>query len=331
MTLTISRVQPASAKEWDQIWLHCPHSTYFQSREWAEIWRLYTRNQQKPAPQRIDFSDNSLVLMPLSVFKRNGGLTRCYLSSPAGTYGGWLSTTPLQESHAGLLLDLIERKWKNLTWRLNPYDEIAVQCCSPQARPDETERLNLQIGFEQIMKNLSQGHRSAVNKALRSGVSVRTAQKLSDWETYFQVYQSSLHRWGGSATSNYGWELFRHIYDLHSNWTRLWLACCHEKIIGGALCFYSPQNVIYWHGAALEEFFPHRPINLLFIKIISDACQNRLLWFDFNPSGGHSGVLEFKRRFGTQAAPSPVISTESKITRFLDFCRHRLKVGRWQE
>jgi lipid II:glycine glycyltransferase (peptidoglycan interpeptide bridge formation enzyme) len=326
MTLTISRVQPASSKEWDEIWLHCPYSTYFQSREWAEIWRLYTNNQQKPAPQQIDFSDNSQVIMPFSVFKRNKGLTRCYLSSPAGTYGGWLSTNSLQETHVKLLMDLIERKWKNLTWRLNPYDEVTIRSCSPQAKPDDTERLNLQIGFEQIMKNLSQGHRSAVNKALRSGIIVRTAQNLSEWESYFEIYQSSLQRWGERATSNYRWELFRHIYDMHSNWSKLWLACFNEKIIGGALCFYSPRIVIYWHGAALEAFFQHRPSNLLFVEIIRDACQNHLVWFDFNPSGGHSGVLEFKRRFGTHTAPSPVISTVSRTTRFFDFWLLQLRV-----
>ncbi len=48
--VTIKAERPATSEEWDQIWSSSAYATYFQSREWAEIWQDYSEGQLRPLP-----------------------------------------------------------------------------------------------------------------------------------------------------------------------------------------------------------------------------------------------------------------------------------------
>jgi lipid II:glycine glycyltransferase (peptidoglycan interpeptide bridge formation enzyme) len=89
------------------------------------------------------------------------------------------------------------------------------------------------------------------------------------------------------------------------------LAKYEDRSIAGALCFYTKNHVVYWHGAAYSDYFELRPVNLLMYEAIKDACENGYSWFDFNPSGGHEGVKAFKKSFGPTALRSDVVNIYS--------------------
>ena len=133
LSISISNVRPASSSEWDMIWRECDYSTYFHSREWAEIWSKYTKRKMFLTPFLVSFSDGKKALLPFSCLKKDGiapilmGTSRQYVSSPECTYGGWISSDKLDNNHAILLLNLIKKKFNNLFWRLNPYDDIALK------------------------------------------------------------------------------------------------------------------------------------------------------------------------------------------------------------
>ena len=93
--------------------------------------------------------------------------------------------------------------------------------------------------------------------------------------------------------------------ELNSEKVRLWLAFCDDNVIAGALCFYAKRHVVYWHGAAYSDKFTSHPAQLLMREIIADACARQYWWFDFNPSGGHNGVREFKAKFGVENLSCP--------------------------
>ena len=322
----ISGVRPATDPEWDEIWQGCEYATYFHSREWAMLWAYYTKGGLRPEPRIVTFSDGNRALLPFSFHltvhgegpgRRRSplisgpldGYEKTYVSSPAGTYGGWLSDGPLTEAHAGLLLGHIKDNFGRLTMRLNPFSCLSMGA-GFEAEYDETHAIKLSEGFEAIIGRWTKGHRSAVGKARREGVAVRVAEGLDDWQSYFSIYRSSINRWGWRASSSYGWGLFSEMYKLSSSNIKLWLAFKDGKAIAGAIMFYTKRHVAYWHGAALDEFFPLRPVNLMISDAILDACKGGYSWFDFNPSGGHEGVKAFKRSFGAKALPCPVIIKE---------------------
>lgn len=295
----ISQVQDAEPAVWDQVWQECGYSTYYHSREWAEIWNVYTLGEMYPNPILITFTDGLKALLPFSRRKET------FISSPASTYGGWISSEPLRVEHAELLKEYINQSFK-YTWRSNPYDPLVLEAGAASSRDDETYMLPLSEGFDAVFRRWNHGHRSAARKAMREGLTIRVASTESEWLAYYQAYQDSLRRWGGKATSRYGRQLFEEMRRRKSPYIRLWLADYRGAIVAGSLVLYSRTHAGAWHAATQEEYFQLRPAILLKYESIRHACEQGYKWFDFNPSGGHKGVTEFKKNFGTQVKFTPV-------------------------
>lgn len=306
-----------SAREWDKAWNDCPYSTFFHGREWAEIWAEYRCGKATPDPLGITFTDGTRILLPFSKEKKFFGLFQRYISSPAGTFGGWLADVPLSAEQQSVLMRFIAKQYSNILWRLNPYEVVLPQYIFSRLQYDQTHVLDLSVGFDEIYRGWTKGHASAARKARKAGVLVRVAKNRDDWAEYFRVYQDSISRWGANTTSTYAWPLFEIMHMRSSPNIKLWLAEYEGVVIAGALCFYSPAHVAYWHGAALSSYFDVRPVNLLMYEAIRDAAEQGFSWFDFNPSGGLAGVRDFKKSFGTVELASEILSKENSIFRIL--------------
>ena len=319
LTISIANVRSASDSEWDKIWHECDYSTYFHSREWADIWSCYTKRKISPTPFLIKFSDGKRALLPFSCLTEEGlkpfliGTRRLYLSSAECTYGGWISSDKLEVEHAILLLNLLKQKFRNLLWRMNPYDDIAIESrgnISPANIDDqgETHAINLEKGFDVIASKMSRDHRRAVKKAIQNGVSVRISSSIEDWHAYYQVYENTLSRWGNKLLGEkYSWEFFQDIFKRNSPNVELWLAIYQDRVISGALFFHSEKNFVDWHSAAMETYLNLKPVNLLLYEVIKQACTKGYTWFDFNPSAGLQGVKAFKEGFGAEPLKCPII------------------------
>ena len=309
------------------MWATCDYSTYFHSPEWAEIWEAYSGGRITPTSLHITFSDRLTAIVVLSASAWPGGLAIRY-SSPAGTYGGWISGDPLTSGHAACLSDFLYRHTGNLVWRVNPINPLRRTGKLPLAKQEHTHIIDLREGFEPIARQWKKGNGSIarkINKARKSGVTARKASSAEDWAFYYKIYQSSLERWGKTASISYGWPLFETMMKLGSEYIDLWVAEYQGAIICGALCFSSPRHVSYWHGAALESHFSLRPVNLLIHEIIEDAASKQKDWFDFNPSGGIKGVEKFKESFGSERIACPVVDTRSFAVKFLQKARSAIR------
>lgn len=319
MPLDIREVRSATSEEWDSIVDSCSYATYFHSREWAQIWEEYSNSQQYQDPKIIIFTDNKSALFPLSSSKSSKGLVKNYISSPAGTFGGWLSEDQLEVSHIHLVLEYA--KGLNIVMRQNPYDKLLCQLGVDWSIEDFTQVIDLSSGFESVLDLWKQDGGTILRKSRKSkrkGVVIKVAGSLSDWQEYFECYQESLKRWGDSVSSNYSWRLFEIIFKRNSPNIKLWIALHNNKTIAGALCFYLNKHAVYWHGASKALYFPLRPINLLMHEIIKDSCENNYEWFDFNPSGGHEGVIQFKNSFRPKKLLSHILVNQSKMKRLLN-------------
>ncbi len=308
MNLKIIETRPATSGEWDAFWKEDANATYFHSREWAELWNHYSEGALVPRPLLIAFSDGQQVLLPFSQQKLTKGLFKQAVSSPAGTYGGWVCGDTLSPEHECRLKDLIRATFLNLFLRVNPFNSLKLDPTTRGVCDDETYTLDLTQGFQAIHERWAKERGAIlrhVRKAQSAGVVIRCAGSKADWDSYYDVYARSLQRWGKRVSSKYKKRLFDKLNTFDSCHTKLWLATYEGRVISGALCFYAKKKVHYWHGAALEEFFHLRPVNLLMHEIIKDACEKENSFFDFGTSAGHEGVKAFKKSFGAAALSCP--------------------------
>lgn len=317
---------PIEDVAWDQAWLGCPYATFFHSRTWAEIWKTHTGGTVVPSGSKLILDDGTHVVLPLSVQTAYSGLVNIYLSSPGGTFGGWFAQTQLSGQQACGVWEHLRSEYPNMVLCTNPYDNSQAEVAAHCPRTDATEALDLAPGFDSIWNDWRKSGAAArnVKKAVKSGVQIRLAEGEKDWKEYFGIYQDTLRRWGDKATSNYGWAIFRELEKRSGGHIKLWLATRESGIIAGAICLYGPKHAVYWHGAALEEYFPLRPVNLLMCEMIRDACDRGFSWFDFNPSGGQEGVRAFKKSLGAVAKTFGVRVTRTIFAKSLERSRSGL-------
>jgi len=318
MRLTVEYRGGASESQWDTFYESSAGATYFQSREWADVWRDYTDGKVAPDPVLVLFSDGKRALIPFSVHSRLRGRVRRYLLSPGDTYGGWLSPDRLTADHAFHLARVILEHGRSLFWKSSPFEPLAPRHAELFTEQDETQVLDLAGGFDAVLRGFTKGHRAAARQAEREGVEVLVADRREHWEGYFEAYEDSLRRWGPNAFTRLGWTFFEELWLRDSRSVRLWLARTDEGILAGILCLCGPQHVVYWHGAALESGLPMRPVHLLVREALRDACQRGMRWFDFNPSGNLPGVRHFKKGFGARSLPCPNVRTTSRLWRLLE-------------
>ena len=291
-------VENVQQKLWDEIILNANGSTYFHTYEWAKIIEQVFRNHSIATAAFI-FDDGVKAILPLIQFKRLLGLRKSCFSMVPGVYGGLISNESLTPEQVEKIYSHIVKKHSDINIFGNPYIENYM----PEFfHKDEifTHVLDLENGFETIWENYSKSYRRHIKKAKTYGLSVRLGESLEDYREYYNIYEDSLKRWGDNATSRYGFNLFENICNLKSKNIKLFLAMLDEKIISGALLFYCGNHIVWWHSATLSDFYRYNPVKFMQNEIIKKSCENGYKYYDFNPSGGHEGVIKFKEGFGAK-------------------------------
>ena len=345
MVARVQSIVKASREEWLSAAKACPYATYFHTPYWYD---LIVPDQGHTALS-VCFNDGVSAIIPIAKVRRMYGLLVDHFSSPGGTYGGWISGSALDEGHVKALVDILLSK-KNLTFRVNPFDEKSSPVISSLTIPSSTESLpvksssapsstsititddfthtlDLTKGVDELFGALSRGHRSAINSAARGGVAVRAAEAPEEWERYYGLYLDSLERWraGGPELrpgTVYPPAFFRRLRGNLTGNEILWLALKDGEPISGALVFYWGGHAVYWHGASSARSFSLKPNNLLFWEIVKDARRKGCKVFDFNPSGGYGGVESFKDRFGAARVHAPVLLTRTPLRALVARARH---------
>lgn len=325
MTLTIQHLADATPDEWQHAYAGCDYATFFHSPEWAQVWETYSRGLIRPAAKVVRFSDGKEAVLPLCFQTKLRGLLDRYVSAPEGTYGGWISADPLTTHHAVLLTEwLLAAEGKNLVWRLNPYDPLALPAaviCNVGGRRDVTHSVRLSADPERLFKGFKKGCREDIKKAQKRGdIEVCKAETAAEWRAYYRVYQDSLARWGLSPDSGYSFELFDTLRRLESPNIRLWIARFEGKVVSGELSFYSRKHAVSWHAATLRDYLRSGVAKYQSFEILKDCCARGFEWLDFNPSAGLSGVKELKESFRAEALPAPLVYVDTPIKRLIRRC-----------
>lgn len=310
---------------WEDTISSSENATFFHSPIWAKI-ISQTFPEMRIATKGIELGDGTRAVFPLiSVRSKLNGIFNTYYSMVPGVYGGIISdgrrlTTVELEM---IFSEMKTRKFNHIIYVDNPFENYEIPD-SYQKKDMYTHILELDSDFQVVKRNFSRGNKSNINKAIKKGVSIEIAQTYSEYREYYEIYKDSLSRWGDSASSHYSFNLFHNMYKINSQNIKLWLAKVDNKAIAGALVFYQNKHAVTWHGACLQSHFNYRPNNLLYAEIIRNACENGYKYFDFNPSGGHDGVVRFKESFGSKQLNFQVHRWSSNAL-YKAYLKHRIR------
>jgi hypothetical protein len=308
-SLKISRIIPATPADWEAACRSCDYATFFHTPQWAECAGRYQGLTKYSVAHTVVFNDGMTAVLPTFVISKFGGLIKTTYLSAYGTYGGWVSSSPLTKDHASLLAGHICKNG-SVIWRENPLDPVVAGINIPGAGEDYTHLFDLRKSEEALYAASSHAHHKALKKAISQNIQIRMATTADEWNAYHTLYQASLDRWHKQEKSTrivYGKSLFALLQSFPEH-CKLWLAYKEQVPIAGIVCFYWNHHMVAWHGAASDTGFDARPNNLLYWDVMKNAKASGYWWFDCNPSGSYPGVVQFKEHLGAQKVRSRVYS-----------------------
>lgn len=311
----------------EEVWLKflegCDSATFFHTPYWYKVWKAYSGYEYEA--RIYEFDNGKQVLFPLAWWKIKRGLLKRMVSSPAGTYGGWVASKTVSDEEASAILNDLKKEFSQIDIRRNwlAGEQPVVKSVDEVEDFTQVVSFHNKADFKSVLKEWTKGHLSAAKKGLKGPLQVFSVSDKESMEEYYLAYLESIERWGERASSKYGRELFEHIIDVVPHkYYQLWVAKLNANLAYGCLCFYFNKHVVYWHGAGKIEYFYLKPAQLLQYWIIKAAMGSGYWWYDFNPSGGHEGVVRFKQGFGVESHPAHFISLEKKHLLFLN-CLHQ--------
>jgi hypothetical protein len=306
---TILNVRNATNDEWDEMWQSCEYATYYHSREWAELWQSYTDGSIIPDPKIIIFSDGVKVVLPIMSQNYYGKIIKRYgLVGPPSEvnakYGNWLTTDALTDDHITLLTDFILSRYNNLIWQLNPYDgnseKVSVNSRYSRRKSFIWYMIDLTKGEKQIFSDMKQSCRNKISQALNHKLTVRESTGIEDWRKYYNLYQSTLERWGKTVLYVFDWKFFELLHSTYNQHVKLWLTWYNDIPVSGCICFYSNRSIFLFQSASMSEYRYLRPVNLEKYILIKDGLAKGLRWLDLGTAGKNKGLQDFKKSFGPE-------------------------------
>lgn len=298
------KLEPVETRLWLETARACPWATYFHSPAWAASMAGLVPEFRAEALGCI-LDDGTPVVLPAVVKKKKRLLRKAleYKSMEPGVYGGFIAGRMLTAGEIELLAGAVLRL-KSTTGRIvdTPWQPLNLPNTFISKKL-ETHIVQLNPDFEALQKGFSRGQKSNLNQARRKGVTVRLAASRQDIDDYFAIYLESVQRWGETAGEVYGKDLFLRLYGSGDPQIQFWLAEVEGRIAAGVLALAWNHTILYWHGAASEQYFKHYPNNLLHAHIMAWGSQGGYLRYDMGASAGLAGVARFKESFGAQVQP----------------------------
>lgn len=295
--------EPADRDRWLETARECEYATFFHTPYWHRLGMAALPGSREASLAGRLPGGQRFVLPLLRTGGRLKGLFNTLVSGFAGCYGGPILTAPADEAIVDAIVRSAAGRLRAAPLELNgnPFAPNAMR--SGGARTDFTQLLPLEGSYDELFARFSSNHRNLVRKGKKLGVTTRIAATDQDYRAYYEVYEDSLERWGDRATSRYSPGFFREVRQLATELpqnVQLWLAEYEEGIVAGALVFCWNRHAVHWHGAALSDYFSTQAPLVLQASMIEHYLTAGFAHYDFNPSGGHEGVVRFKARFGAQ-------------------------------
>ena len=291
-------------QQWDEFVLNHPHGNIFQTTDMAEVYRQ-TKNYDPVSLAAID-SDSGGVLAVLQavVIREMGGLLGS-LSARSVIQGGPLVVEGREGVNAATKLiehyDDAVRKKVVYTQIRNMWDTQGIRDTLESLNYTYDEHLNYLINLnrtsEEIWRGIHKSRRKGINRAEKSGISIRRMEGLAELERCYSLIEETYQNVKIPLADI---SLFKAAYSIfaQSGTADHYIAIQDDESVGTRITLKFNGIVHDWYagskkGAAYVD-------EALVWHILKENASRQQV-FDFGGAGHPQkpyGVREFKRRFG---------------------------------
>jgi CelD/BcsL family acetyltransferase involved in cellulose biosynthesis len=303
--MSIDVVRDVDDQDWRKLLAEDRQSTFFHATDWGRTLERALAGWERffivgTAAGRI------VAGLPAMRYSKRG--FHAVMSMPFGTYGGPIIGDGAPQSACE---DLAKRFYQEAQSARTAFAELVdfprrlVNGVGSGFRPveDETQILDLDHSFDELMRGFKQNNRNTIRKAEKTGLSVRRGRRRDDFLRYHSILLDCAKNWGGRL--RFDEKFFDVLSAIEDGSVQLWLAEYNRSVIAGLLNFIHNDTVMNWSNVMLRSSRALSPMNLLHAEAIKDAVNRGYTAYNFGSSAGFKGVDWFKARFGTTRVKYP--------------------------
>lgn len=277
--------------EWDAYVAEKPGATCYQLSAWSQIARASYGIRSARLVSRGARGERLRGVLPLFVVRRP--LRKYVTTGIFGAYGPLLA----DDEDAAHELFAAARRFCDDAGATFLHVKALGDAPAPTGyeRRDVWKRatLSLQGGEEKVFRSFKTSMRAAIRQGLRSGLEI--ASGAGELEDFYDVLAENMHRKGAPI---YGRRFFRELARAFGNRAEVVTLRRNGHAVAGAFTLMHERTVYIPFASARAAFFPLRPSNLLYWRIIQRASERGLATLDFGSSLADSSCLAFKRGWG---------------------------------
>lgn len=163
-----------------------------------------------------------------------------------------------------------------------------------------TAKLPLDGGAEAVWGRFKTSIRAAIRQAQKAELEVRWGQENLD--AFYDVLADNMHRKGSPI---YGRPFMREMLQAFGDAADVLTLWKDGEPISGAMTATFNDVMYVPFASSRAAYFPLRPNNLLYWKIIERGCERGLHTLDYGTSMRGSSTLDFKLHWGARLHPLP--------------------------
>lgn len=281
---------------WRQ-WQDRAATTFFQTYDWAS---LLARHFPFLTPAPIS-GDGWFI--PMMRRRRWGWLSDSLYGMPFMTPGGILRDHELDGREWDQVFKaLSNRHVGTLAVVLTPEVTVPFHAGFTQ-ETHSAHVIDLSGGWEAVWACYDRKARTAARKAALLGVTIRRGEGETDIQAHWEIVSSHFCEWKPDPEPTY--EFVRDA--ARSPASKLYLAEQEGQVVASVLVFAYGKEIFFWQGARHPSSKLSGLTNLLYSKVLQDACEEGYERANLGASLGIQKIEFFKDSLGGRKVPYTVL------------------------
>lgn len=309
MNISVKHYKSIGKTIWDRFVQKSNNGTIFHRHQFLDY---HPRDRFQNHHLVLAEREHTIALFPSVIDERDG--KRTLVSHPGASFGGFVLPLNLGiDEIDALVRSLCRYAYKKGFHRIemtlppiiylqqpNNYLDFCLIRNGFQYRKREVSSIiTLNYSPERILSTFKGETRTAIRKAIRSGVVVKQSH---DFETFYSILEKNL-KLRHNVTPTHTIEELKKLKGLLTSDIRLFGAFLGDQMIAGITVFVcNPRVILAFYISHLEEYQSYRPVNLLMFEVIKWTLERGFNFFDLGiftvNMEPNWGLGRFKENFG---------------------------------
>ena len=311
MSISIRQYKTTDRTLWERFVQQSNNGTIFHKQQFFDYHPL-----QRFKSHHLIFLQRGkpIALFPAVLQMTNG--MRTLSSHPGASFGGLVLSPHIGINEVNSLIKVLcaygrKKEFQNIQMTLPPLvylqqpnhylDFCLIRHGFQYKKREVSSIITLDFSQDRIMTIFKSETRTAVRKAIKSGVAVKPSHDFKTFNTILKTNLKMRHNVSPTHTLD---ELVK-LKGLVTTDIRLFGAFLDGRMIAGMTIFIcNPRVILAFYISHLEEYQSYRPINLLMYEVIKWALARDFRYFDLGiftvNMEPNWGLGRFKENFGAQ-------------------------------